>query len=219
MKILHSTDQDCICYFCTMAELKGHETVPAAAEPEQKGRDEFLKYSQEITLDPNTVNGFLILSEGSRKVTRGEEQQSHPDHPDRFAGFWFQVLSRESLTGRCYWEVEWRGRLVYVAVSYKNISRAERCKECFFGLNDKSWSLRCDRKSYTFWHNDIDTPVPGPVSSRVGVYLDHTAGILCFYSVSEAMTLLHRVQTRFTQPLHAGVYIYHGSSAEFIKMK
>uniref|UniRef100_A0A3B3WUG6 B30.2/SPRY domain-containing protein n=1 Tax=Poecilia mexicana TaxID=48701 RepID=A0A3B3WUG6_9TELE len=96
------------------------------SEPEPKTRAGFLKYSTEITLDPNSAHTHLLLTEGNRKVTRMEEQQSHPDHPDRFTGFWFQVLSRESLTGRCYWEVEWRGRLVYVAVSYKNISRLSR---------------------------------------------------------------------------------------------
>ncbi|XP_014833202.1 PREDICTED: tripartite motif-containing protein 16-like, partial [Poecilia mexicana] len=183
-------------------------------EPEPKSRAGFLRYSQTNTLDPNTANRYLVLSESNRKVTKINQRQLYPNHPDRFIDYYSQVLSTESLTERCYWEVEWRGRVVYVAVSYKNMSRAEG-----FGLNDKSWSLRCDRESYTFWHNDIETPVPGPVSSRIGVYLDHRTGILSFYSVSETMTLLHRVRTRFTQPLHAGFYIDVGSSVEFIKLK
>uniref|UniRef100_A0A665XEQ6 SPRY-associated domain-containing protein n=1 Tax=Echeneis naucrates TaxID=173247 RepID=A0A665XEQ6_ECHNA len=91
-------------------------------EPEPKTRTEFLSYSQEITLDPNTAERRLFLSEGNRKVTLMSEVQSYSDHPDRFTD-WFQVLSRESLTGRCYWEVEWGGG-VSVAVTYKNISRA-----------------------------------------------------------------------------------------------
>uniref|UniRef100_A0A3Q2TPI5 B30.2/SPRY domain-containing protein n=1 Tax=Fundulus heteroclitus TaxID=8078 RepID=A0A3Q2TPI5_FUNHE len=178
------------------------------SELEPKTRAGFLKYSREITLDPNTVNGYLLLSEGNRRITFMNQQQSYPDHPDRFTD-WFQVLSRESLTGRCYWEVEWRGEGVYVAVSYKNIIRAGDSKICLFGFNDKSWSLFCYRNSYTFCHNDIQTPVSGPVSSRVGVYLDHRAGILSFYSVSDTMTLLHRVQTTFTQPLYAGVWVHY----------
>ncbi|XP_012714980.2 tripartite motif-containing protein 16 [Fundulus heteroclitus] len=191
------------------------------SEVEPKTRAGFLKYSREITLDPNTVNGYLLLSEGNRRITFMNQQQSYPDHPDRFTD-WFQVLSRESLTGRCYWEVEWKGGGVYVAVSYKNIIRAGDSKRCLFGFNDKSWSLFCYRNSYTFCHNDIQTPVSGPVSSRVGVYLDHRAGILSFYSVSDTMTLLHRVQTMFTQPLYAGVWVHYvhvGSSGEFVKLK
>ncbi|XP_030272349.1 tripartite motif-containing protein 16-like [Sparus aurata] len=187
-------------------------------QPEPETRADFLRYSSEITLDPNTANTELLLSEGNRKITRVSQQQSYSSHPDRFTVF-YQVLSRESLTGRCYWEVEWRGETVIVAVAYKNISRAGSSHECFFGFNDKSWMLNCSTNSYKFYHNSVETPVSGPQSSRVGVYLDHSAGILSFYSVSDTMTLLHRVQTTFTQPLYAGVWLDPGSSAEFSKLK
>ena len=82
-----------------------------------------------------------------------------------------------------------------------------------------SWSLDCNNDNYEFWYNNIDTTVSGPQSYRVGVYLDHSAGILSFYSVSDTMTLLHRAQTRFTQPLYAGLWLYHGSTAEVCKLK
>ncbi|XP_063735591.1 tripartite motif-containing protein 16-like [Eleginops maclovinus] len=179
----------------------------------------FLKYSQGITLDPNTAHKYLLLSEGSRKATYMTQPQCYSSHPDRFIA-WRQVLSRDSLTGRCYWEVERRGRAVFVAVAYKNISRAGSRNECFFGNNDKSWSLDCYQNSYSFRYNRINTPVSGPQSSRVGVYLAHRAGILSFYSISETMTLLHRVQTTFIQPLHAGVCLYnYETTAELCKLK
>uniref|UniRef100_A0A3Q2Q9S3 B30.2/SPRY domain-containing protein n=1 Tax=Fundulus heteroclitus TaxID=8078 RepID=A0A3Q2Q9S3_FUNHE len=177
-------------------------------------RAELLKYSCEITLDPNTAHNELLLSEENRKVTWIDKPQSLSSHPDRFTD-WFQVLSRESLTGRCYWEVEWSGIQVHVAVAYKNISRAGIGNECEFGANDKSWALYSSQNGYQFGHNNIWTSISGPDSSRVGVYLDHRAGILSFYSVSETMTLLHRVQTTFTQPLHAGVLVCYGESADF----
>ncbi|XP_069026250.1 tripartite motif-containing protein 16-like [Embiotoca jacksoni] len=183
-----------------------------------KTRAGFLRYSQEITLDPNTAYRQMLLSDGNRKVTRMDQNQSYSDHPDRFIGC-CQVLSRESLTGRCYFEVEMRGRGgVDVAVAYKNINRTESWMESVFGRNNKSWSLDCSNNS--LWYNNIETPVSGPPSSRVGVYLDHSAGTLSFYSVSETMTLLHRVQTTFTQPLHAGfLSAFVGDSAEFCKLK
>ncbi|XP_059200716.1 tripartite motif-containing protein 16-like [Centropristis striata] len=179
----------------------------------------FLKYSCEITLDPNTAYTQLLLSEGNRKGTYMSDQQSYPSHPDRFT-LYSEVLSRESLTGRCYWEVEWRGGMVFVAVSYKNISRGE-FNDSLFGRNDKSWALRCHNNEYTFLYNNVETPVSGLRSSRFGVYLDHRAGILSFYSVSETMTLLHRVQTTFTQPLYAGLLLGYsdGDTAEFCKLK
>ncbi|XP_030609979.1 tripartite motif-containing protein 16-like protein [Archocentrus centrarchus] len=187
---------------------------------EPKTRAGFLKYSQEITLDPNTAHRELLLSEGNRKAILMKQKQFYSDHPDRFTDY-YQVLSRESLTGRCYWEVEWRGRAVDVAVAYKDIRRAGESDECGFGFNEKSWLLSCNTQSYTVWFRKIKTVLSGPQSSTVGVYLDHRAGILSFYSVSETMTLLHRVQTTFTQSLYAGVGLFmdHGDSAELIKLK
>ncbi|XP_038123711.1 tripartite motif-containing protein 16-like [Cyprinodon tularosa] len=185
--------------------------------PERNNRAGFLLYSQEITLDPNTAYKYLLISEGNRKVTSVKLKQSYPYHPHRFNDH-NQVLSRESLTGRCYWEVKWGGGGIDVAVLYKNISREGRLDECEFGANDKSWSLDCDTNSYTVWHNNVKTPVSGPVSSRIGVYLDHSAGILSFYSVSETLTLLHRFQTKFTQPLYAGIGVYVGSFAEVVEL-
>ncbi|XP_023821144.1 tripartite motif-containing protein 16-like [Oryzias latipes] len=184
--------------------------------PEPKSRADFLKYSCQITLDPNTANGHLLLSEENRKVTVLEKPQSDSDHLERFT-YYLQILSRESLTGRCYWEVEWRD-FVCIAVAYKNISRSG--DESLFGLNDKSWALSCSHNRFSFYHSSIKTSISAPVPSRVGVYLDHRAGVLSFYSVSESMTLLHRVQTTFTQPLHAGMRLYgdFGDTAEFCKL-
>ncbi|XP_074535048.1 tripartite motif-containing protein 16-like [Halichoeres trimaculatus] len=191
------------------------------SHPEPTTRAEFLKYARDITLDPNTAHSLLILSEANRKATFLEEDQSHPSHPDRFT-VWIQALSQESLSGRCYWEVERRGG-VYVAVSYKTISRAGNSNACGFGRNEKSWALHHHNNSYNFWTNNVSTPVSGPWSNRIGVYLDQKAGILSFYSISKTMTLLHRVQTTFTQPLHAGLrfysFIFGKSTAEFCELK
>ncbi|XP_053193400.1 tripartite motif-containing protein 16-like [Scomber japonicus] len=200
--------------------LTGTEMDVLLSEPEPKTRIEFLRYSCEITLDPNTAHRKVLLSDGNRKAIYTSQQQSYSSHPDRFTGF-SQVLSRESLTGRCYWEVDWRGTgAVGVAVAYKNISRVGSSNKCEFGSNNKSWMLYYYTNRYEFYFNNILTPVSGPCSSRVGVYLDHRAGILSFYSVSETMTLLHRVQTTFTQPLYAGLcFYYDGATAELRKLK
>ncbi|XP_076736747.1 tripartite motif-containing protein 16-like [Maylandia zebra] len=209
--------QDILREEWTNISLTATEEDVLLSPAEPKTRAGFLKYSREITLDPNTANRRLLLSERNRKVTFMNQQQSYSDHPDRFTDY-SQVLSRESLTGRCYWEVEWRE--VYVAVAYKNISRAGGGDECLFGYNDKSWALDCYTDSYKFLHNKVHTVLSGPRSSRVGVYLDDRAGILSFYSVSETMTLLHRVQTTFTQPLYAGLWLYGvEATAELIKVK
>ncbi|XP_045074367.1 tripartite motif-containing protein 16-like [Coregonus clupeaformis] len=180
--------------------------------PEPKTREQFLQYSCQLTLDPNTAHTHLSLSEGNRKVTYTDQEQPYPDHSDRFTNY-CQVLCREGLSGRCYWEVEWSGWCV-TAVSYKDISRTGT--DGGFGYNNKSWRLECSRGGYLFRHNNVVTKVSGPQSSRVGVYLDHKAGTLSFYSVSDTMTLLHRVQTTFTQPLYPGFNLF--GTAELVKL-
>ncbi|XP_034157863.2 tripartite motif-containing protein 16 [Pangasianodon hypophthalmus] len=174
---------------------------------EPKRRDGFLKYFCDLTLDPNTVNYYLILSEKNRAVTSSDIKQPYSDHPERFDSLW-QVLSKESVCGRCYWEVEWSHvGYVEISVSYKDISRKGRGYECAFGRNAQSWSLEC-YSSLIFWHNNIKTDLRVPSSSRIGVYVDHSAGTLSFYSVSNTMKLLHRVHTTFTRPLYAGFRVY-----------
>ncbi|XP_035856505.1 receptor-interacting serine/threonine-protein kinase 3-like [Sander lucioperca] len=70
--------------------------------------------SCELTLDINTVNTNLKLSDNNRKMTCVEEFEPYPDHPEKFD--WPQLLCRDGLTGLYYWEVETRGGGVSVAV-------------------------------------------------------------------------------------------------------
>ncbi|XP_030209429.1 E3 ubiquitin/ISG15 ligase TRIM25-like [Gadus morhua] len=159
----------------------------------------------ELTLDPNTAYRRLILSEDNRKVTWVREQ-SYPDHPERFDSC-PQVLCREGLTGRCYWEVEREG-CVYIAVTYGGITRRGRSDVSRLGGNNKSWSLYCDNDGYYAWYNGIktDIPLPSAGSHRVGVYLDRPAGTLSFYRVSpdvgessDTLKHIHTFQSTFTQ--------------------
>uniref|UniRef100_A0A3B5R6H0 B30.2/SPRY domain-containing protein n=1 Tax=Xiphophorus maculatus TaxID=8083 RepID=A0A3B5R6H0_XIPMA len=172
------------------------------------------KYSCQLTIDTNTVSRELKLSEDNRKVTHVEELQSYPDHPDRF-DYWPQLLCRTGLTGRSYWEVEWRGR-VYISVSYRRIRRKKNSGDCLFGGNDHSWSLSCsDDVGYSVWHNDRETRLSSSsVSNRVAVYVDCPAGILSFYRVSsDSLILLHTFNTTFTEPLIPGFRFWSSSGS------
>uniref|UniRef100_A0A4W4F1N4 Tripartite motif-containing protein 16-like n=1 Tax=Electrophorus electricus TaxID=8005 RepID=A0A4W4F1N4_ELEEL len=170
-----------------------------------------------LTLDPNTAHHHLILSEKNRVVTNSRRVQPYSDHPERF-DYWLQVLCKESVCRRCYWEVEWSSEgLVSISVSYKDISRKGRGNECGFGRNTQSWSLLCS-SNLSFLHNNINTEIPDSPSSRIGVYVDHSAGTLSFYR-SDTMTLLHTVHTTFTQPLYAGFWVYGGSTVRLCDPK
>ncbi|XP_067249128.1 tripartite motif-containing protein 16-like [Chanodichthys erythropterus] len=181
-------------------------------------RNDFLQYSHQLNLDLNTVHKHLRLSEGNRVITFTDRDQSYPDHPDRFDDY-AQVLCRESVCGRCYWEIEWSGEYgVYISVSYKSISRKGGGNECVFGCNDQSWSFICTSCSYSFKHNNIRTDLQvKSIIRRIGVYVDHSAGTLSFYSVSgDTMSLIHTVQTTFTQPLYPGFSVCYNSSVKLL---
>ncbi|XP_077944768.1 NACHT, LRR and PYD domains-containing protein 3-like isoform X3 [Gasterosteus aculeatus] len=173
------------------------------------------KYSCELTIDTNTVNKHLKLSDNNRKVTCVEEDQSYPDHPDRFVSS-PQLLCRTGLTGRCYWEVEWSGD-VHVSVSYRGIRR-KGVSDCWFGYNDQSWSLRCSDRGYSVHHNntgtDITTSSSSSSSGRVAVYVDCPAGSLSFYRVSsDTLIHLHTFSTTFTEPLYPGFMFWSSGSS------
>ncbi|XP_025758668.1 NLR family CARD domain-containing protein 3 isoform X4 [Oreochromis niloticus] len=175
------------------------------------------KYSCQLTIDTNTVHTNLKLSDNNRKVTRVTEEQSYPDHPDRF-DVHPQLLCRDGLTGRCYWEVECRGD-IYISVSYRGIRRKGGSNDCAFGWNDQSWNLWCcDDGPRSVWHNNKETSISSSFSSssvpnRVAVYVDFPAGTLSFYRVSSDILIhLHTFNTTFTEPLYPGFYVWSGAS-------
>ncbi|XP_042287590.1 NLR family CARD domain-containing protein 3-like [Thunnus maccoyii] len=200
----------CKCVFHFIHQNKAH------SHPTEDEDDVIIK--QMIDLDPNTAKRFLKLSDNNRKVTYVEEDQSYPDHPDRF-DVW-QLLCRNDLTGRCYWEVEWSG-WVNISVSYRGISRKGNSKDCVFGWNDQSWCLICSYDGYSVRHKNRSTSISSSssssssVSGRVAVYVDCPAGTLSFYRVSsDTLIHLHTFNTTFTQPLYAGFGLHSsGSSA------
>uniref|UniRef100_A0A8C4TCZ5 Uncharacterized protein n=1 Tax=Erpetoichthys calabaricus TaxID=27687 RepID=A0A8C4TCZ5_ERPCA len=165
-----------------------------------------------LTLDVNMAHRVIHLSEGNKKVTCEGTKAKYPDHPDRFDRY-VQVLCREALTGsRCYWEVECSGGDVVIGVAYKGLSRKGGSMECSLGRNDKSWCLLYFNSQYFVFHNNQHTVISAPYSPRIGVYLDWPAGSLSFYSVSHTMTLLHRFNTSFTEPLYPGFSVGLNSS-------
>ncbi|XP_039994395.1 NLR family CARD domain-containing protein 3 isoform X2 [Xiphias gladius] len=171
------------------------------------------KYFCELTLDTNTINRNLRLSDNNRRVTYVRKDLAYPDHPDRFT-YWSQLLCRNGLTGRCYWEVEWSG-LVSIAVTYIGIDRRGDSYDCEFGRNDQSWSLEYSGRRYSVRHNNKVTSIfsSSSVYDRVAVYVDCPAGTLSFYRVSsDTLIHLHTFNTTFTEPLYPGFRLWSDSS-------
>nr|XP_055062447.1 NACHT, LRR and PYD domains-containing protein 12 [Misgurnus anguillicaudatus] len=174
------------------------------------------KYACDLTLDPDTAHVKLCLSPGDRSVTHTNQKQPYPDHPDRFESY-PQVLCRESLTGRCYWEAEWSGPEGTLGVTYKHILRKKDDlgmveATADLGNNEVSWKLTCGVRSYVSHdQQDINIQTSTSHSSRAGVFLDTEAGRLSFYSVSDTHTHLYTFLVSFKEPLYAGFKVDSGT--------
>uniref|UniRef100_A0A3B5R0Y3 B30.2/SPRY domain-containing protein n=1 Tax=Xiphophorus maculatus TaxID=8083 RepID=A0A3B5R0Y3_XIPMA len=188
-----------------------------------------IHYYCKLTVDTNSMNRNVKLSDNNTKASYVEEAQPYPDHPDRFEKN-HQVMCSNGLTGRCYWEVELMGG-VHTSVSCKGIIRRGEGNDGWFGGNDQSWTLFFDGNSYSVWHNKKGISIPyttvvTPTSShRVAVYLDWPAGTLSFYRVSsDTLIHIHTFHTTFTEALYPGFGLWSwvnapkGSSVQLISL-
>ncbi|XP_048097619.1 tripartite motif-containing protein 65-like [Alosa alosa] len=160
-------------------------------------RRDLLQHACLLSLDPETSNSFLRLTDDNRKVMRVDRRQSRGSLLKTF-DHWEQLLCVEGLYGgQCYWEVEWRGKGVFIGVALEGLCRKGKGLECGLGRNASSWSLHCTDNQYTAWHNDVEHEITTKsFSPRIGVFLDQLDGTLTFYSISNTVTALHMFQAQ-----------------------
>ncbi|KAM4750451.1 stonustoxin subunit alpha-like [Anableps anableps] len=164
----------------------------------------------DLTLDPETANSWLLLSSDLRKVTVSDRYQNYPESPWRFNAE-LQVLCRAALTGRHCFDVEWMSadnrHAVGVALAYKSVPRKGTVRAPF-GRNRASWFFAAEGDVLNAWHDGEkwSYAVPDEGYDRVRVCLDHDAGVLSFYLVSEAgPSHVHTFRTEFTEALCPGL--------------
>ncbi|XP_064197067.1 zinc-binding protein A33-like [Anguilla rostrata] len=76
-----------------------------------------------VTLDPNTADPKLLLSEDLTSVELSDERQQVPDNPERFDVGWCGLGSEGFSSGRHCWDVEVGGDDWVVGVAKESISR------------------------------------------------------------------------------------------------
>lgn len=168
-----------------------------------------------LTLDPNTANTCLLLTASNTRMSLQTEHRPCQDHRQRFEHV-KQVLCRERLSGRCYWEVEWHGS-ASIAVVYKTISKRGHRIDCEFGQSKKSWSLNLYPERCIVVHNKKKIVLSRPQGNAIGVYVDYPAGILSFYAISsDTHTRIHTFHTTFMETLFAGFGL--NSTESFISL-
>eukprot|EP00079_Xenopus_tropicalis_P030755 XP_012826964.1 PREDICTED: tripartite motif-containing protein 47 isoform X1 [Xenopus tropicalis] len=193
-------------------QVQSTQTASSIKTPEDWGsplmpliprvRAEFIKYSRDITLDPNTAHHNLSLMQGNRRVLCKLQPQGYPDNPGRF-NHYTQVLGHEPLgQGQHYWEVQLSGNRVSLGVSYGSIYRKGHQSHCLAGRNSHSWCLEWTNTRCYAWHDGQRILVATGQQECLGVFLDWDRGSLSFHEVSEDMPVLHRFHTSFIEPVY-----------------
>ncbi|XP_021107774.1 E3 ubiquitin-protein ligase TRIM11 isoform X3 [Heterocephalus glaber] len=155
------------------------------------------RFRGDVTLDPDTANPELVLSEDRRSVQRGDLRQALPDSPERFDPGPC-VLGQERFTsGRHYWEVEVGDRSSWaLGVCRDNVNRKEKGE---LSASNGFWIL-VFLGSYYSSSKRAFSPMRDP-PRRVGIFLDYEAGHLSFYSVTDGSLLFTFPETTFSGTL------------------
>ncbi|XP_073667781.1 NACHT, LRR and PYD domains-containing protein 12 isoform X1 [Paramisgurnus dabryanus] len=173
-----------------------------------------LKYTCQLTVDPNLIHKRLSLSEDNLKVSESRVEQPYPYHPNRYRLF-PQALCREPIKGRCFFEIEYVGG-VAVGVAYKTSDRTQT----IMGVNNKFPALHCLKGKLKLWQNNEVTckfPVDAK-STKIAVYVDREAGSLTYYSICNSKLIhLHTHHTTFTDDLYVGFFLLPDSSVTLWK--
>ncbi|XP_017165234.1 protein NLRC3-like [Poecilia reticulata] len=157
------------------------------------------KYAVELILDSTTTHRNLTLSEFNRIMMVGQGEKLFDAEEE--------LLGRHDLSGRCYWEAEWRGK-AFIGVTYKTIRRRGERNGCGFGVNDQSWALLCSKEGFSVLHNNKITKIYADPSNKVGVYVDRPGGTVSFFGVfPDKMTFLHSFNTKFTELVYPALRI------------
>ncbi|XP_053496150.1 zinc-binding protein A33 [Ictalurus furcatus] len=152
-----------------------------------------------VTLDPNTADAYLSLSDDLTVLRYTDEEQQVPDNPERFC-YYKCVLGSEALgTGRHSWDVEVGDSTEWaLGVAYDSVQRKE-----WFSLSPEHgiWTM-CLHGGHYRAPNSTNEPIPVKKKpQRVRVQLDWDVGRVTFSDAADN-TLIYRFKAKFTEKLY-----------------
>nr|XP_048675061.1 E3 ubiquitin-protein ligase TRIM21-like [Caretta caretta] len=158
------------------AELKDAYRVPSMMEV-------LRKFTVDVTLDPDTANPNLVLSEDRKSVRLGDKRQDLPNNPERF-DTGPNVLGSEGFKGgKRYWEVEVGDKPEWaLGVCRESVSRKGKV---FLSPEDGYWAVWLRGKKYEALTDPLSLLPVSIRPSRVGIFLDYEAGEVSFYNVTD----------------------------------
>ncbi|XP_075774632.1 zinc finger protein RFP-like [Pelodiscus sinensis] len=163
--------------------LQGAVTGFLGALAAERGLRRARGFAVDVTLDPDTANSKLVLSEDRKSVRLGDTHQDLPDNPERFDPCIFVLGAAGFIGRRCYWEVEVGDKTGWtLGVCRESVNRKGKV---IFTPGNGYWAVWLRDGGYKAC---ISSPTPLPVSTRprrVGVFLNYEAGEVLFYNVTD----------------------------------
>ncbi|XP_065138929.1 E3 ubiquitin-protein ligase TRIM39-like [Paramisgurnus dabryanus] len=159
------------------------------------------KYAVDVTLDPDTANPYLTLSDDNKQVRYGDIKLKLPDNPNRF-DYYLSVLGKQGFSsGRFYYEVQVKGKTNWIlgvareSVNIKGVTQVTPA--------DGFWTV-------TLWTENEYKANTGPdiflclkVSPhKVGVFVDYEEGLVSFYDVESRSHIYSFTDQSFNEKLY-----------------
>ncbi|XP_053350961.1 butyrophilin subfamily 1 member A1-like, partial [Clarias gariepinus] len=163
------------------------------------------KSAVNVTLDPDTANPYLILSDDRKEVRDGNTWQNLPDTPQRF-DYEHCVVGKQSFSsGRFYYEVQVSGKTGWIlGVVRENINRKGGITE---SPQDGVWTVELSNENEYDANAGPDVPLTlREKVEKVGVFVDYEEGLVSFYDVNSRSHIYSFTGQSFTEKLYPYFY-------------
>ncbi|XP_058608515.1 E3 ubiquitin-protein ligase TRIM39-like [Onychostoma macrolepis] len=162
-------------------------------------------YAVDVTLDPDTVHAYHILSDDRKQVRDTWEKLSNEatvkrDNKKRSYRC-VHVLGKEGFSsGRFYFEVQVKGMTDWtLGVARESIDRKGKITPC---LKNGYWTVALRNGNEYIAHSDLCLYMNTVKPQRVGVFVDYEEGLVSFYNVESGSCFNFYAGQSFTEKLY-----------------
>ncbi|KAM3872524.1 E3 ubiquitin-protein ligase TRIM21-like [Diretmus argenteus] len=167
------------------------------------------QYAVDVTLDPDTANSYLNLSEDGKEVNLGDVKKNLPDNPEIFSTC-PNVLGKQSFSsGRFYYEVQVKGKSDWIL----GVARGSINRKGGITLSPKKGNWTILLRNGNQYKAGADPGVLLSLKTRpqkVGVFVDYEEGLVSFYDVDAAALIYSYTGCTFTEKLYSFFCPYQG---------
>ncbi|XP_016423875.1 E3 ubiquitin-protein ligase TRIM39-like [Sinocyclocheilus rhinocerous] len=166
----------------------------------QSGLKYLQKFAVDVTLDPDTANPYLILSDDGKQVSHGDIEQDVPENPKRFGTIC--VLAKQGFSsGRFYYEVQVKGKTQWsLGVARESVNR--KASITLTPVNGFWTVILRNENQYTACESPSVSLSLRVKPEIVGVFVDYEEGLVSFYDVGSSSHICSFTGQTFTDKLY-----------------